>query len=355
MPTLLIPTRNRPASLQQVLEFLARFHPGSRVIVADGSDVDYSERYLETIAAHSERLQLDYRRYESDLPYLERVLDVLGSIGDEFVAMGADDDFPNMDVLDNAELVLRSDATISVALATNVNITLAWNGHIQALPKLAPDILEVEAKHRIKRYELIGPPTTYALARRSHLIERYKSLQALFVPSVIDLSIGLADCIAGKIKAVEGFGYFITRNFNHTYLRRNSTMEFMKEGPQIFALIESAAANLETSGYEPGEAWGIASSTYARKVTSLCDASPESRRYEAEAEFLESEVGQRQERMFSDLFSSDNPVRTAYSEKLRFVLDAVRKNSQTEDNKDELKTLAAWKNQPAARPYHDND
>ena len=42
MARLLIPTRNRPTSLMSVIAFLERFHPGTRVIVADGSADSYA-------------------------------------------------------------------------------------------------------------------------------------------------------------------------------------------------------------------------------------------------------------------------------------------------------------------------
>ena len=99
MPKLIIPTRNRPVSASRVLHYLAEFYPGAEVIVADGSAAQYGPAYDEAIAACSAKLRIDYRRYDPTVTLANRLTDVLQSIDDELVIVGADDDYPVLDVL----------------------------------------------------------------------------------------------------------------------------------------------------------------------------------------------------------------------------------------------------------------
>src|SRR5215216_1320785 len=106
MTPLLIPTRNRPTSLSNVLRYLARFYPETQVIVADGSAEFHKDLNRQNIAAIEGGLAIDYRPYSPDLPFFDRLLDVLRRDSSEFVIMGSDDDYPVMETLAEAEAFL---------------------------------------------------------------------------------------------------------------------------------------------------------------------------------------------------------------------------------------------------------
>jgi glycosyltransferase domain-containing protein len=103
MTPLLIPTRNRPTSLSNVLRYLARFYGSTWVIVADGSDEAYKTRNRQTIEAVKGDLAVEYRSYPPECSYFDRLLDVLRGESSELVTIGSDDDYPMMDTLGKGE------------------------------------------------------------------------------------------------------------------------------------------------------------------------------------------------------------------------------------------------------------
>src|SRR5436853_309322 len=124
MARLLIPTRNRPTSLSGVLQFLQMFYPKAEVIVADGSEDHYKSVNRAVVERFRGALGVDYRPYPYELPFFERLLDVLRSESDPFFVMGSDDDFPMLDLLEDGERFLRNNSEFSTALGATIHITL---------------------------------------------------------------------------------------------------------------------------------------------------------------------------------------------------------------------------------------
>lgn len=324
--------------MDQVLGFLATFHAGIKVIIADGSQAEYSERYAAVVSTHQHTLEVDYRRYPAETPYIGRILDVLKSINDPYVAMGSDDDFPNMDVLDRAQQTLDQDASACVAIGTNVNMKLRANGALVSSPKIVRDITGSDAKKRIDEFQFSPFPTTYSVARTSHLIQRYLGLENFLEPSVIDLTLGLLDCVEGSIRQVSGIGYFITRNFNHSYVRQPSRLSFLNNGPEIFSTLELVGNKLANQGHE-NESETIIANAFARRISGLCKIALDPASVEHGQRILESPIGQAQVDLYQNLFRENNPTRDRYIKKLRYIVNAMIANSESDDNKNDEKTF----------------
>src|SRR5215211_4290806 len=99
MTPLLIPTRNRPTSLLNLLRYIARFYRSTYVIIADGSAEDYQRLNRRNIDSFKHDLAIDYRPYPADIPQFDRLLHVLRGETSETIILNGDDDFPMMETL----------------------------------------------------------------------------------------------------------------------------------------------------------------------------------------------------------------------------------------------------------------
>ena len=174
MARILIPTRNRSTSLLVVLQFLDRFYPNTKVIIADGSNDQYAAENKGNLATNDLKIEVDYRRYDYEIPFFDRILDVLRDVSDEYIIMGSDDDLPLMDTMKKAEKLLDKDPGAVLAMGAMVHLFLKADDQIHARLGLARPILGQEAIPRCRLYAAWPYSTTYAVTRREHLIERYE-------------------------------------------------------------------------------------------------------------------------------------------------------------------------------------
>ena len=161
MARLLIPTRNRPNSLHSVLRYLARFHRSTGVIVADGSEEFFQEVNRANVARLQQMLSIDYRPYAADFPLFERLLDVLRHESDDNFIMGSDDDFPMMDVLEDAEKFLQKESEYSTAMGALVHLRLESETDLTARLGVARPILVPTADKRARLFAAWPFSTTY--------------------------------------------------------------------------------------------------------------------------------------------------------------------------------------------------
>ena len=155
MTPLLIPTRNRPTSLSNVLRYLARFYPSTWVIVADGSDEAHKICNRQNIEAIKSDLAIDYRPYPAECSYLDRLLDILRSESCELAIIGSDDDFPMMETLAKGEAFLQKNSDYSVAVGTLINLQLKSPTDLAAWPFYARNLGENAPELRASRYALV--------------------------------------------------------------------------------------------------------------------------------------------------------------------------------------------------------
>src|SRR5213083_1998891 len=124
MAKVILPTRNRPTSLAGVLAFLRTYYPHTQVIVADGSNDACKQMNRRMIAELADKPVVDYRPYDYEMHFFDRILDVLKSESDPYFIMGSDDDFPMMGVFDRAQAFLMSNLDYSTALGSTIHLTL---------------------------------------------------------------------------------------------------------------------------------------------------------------------------------------------------------------------------------------
>jgi len=347
MARLLIPTRNRPASLARVLGFLARFYPDARVTIASGSDPAYAERYAAAVDGAGGALEIDYRAYDPRIGLFDRVLDALRGIEEPLVVMGADDDYPMLDALDQGAAFLLAHDDYVTALGAMAHLDLESDGRLTARLSPARPIEADSAARRALRFAEWGFSTTYAVTRRAHLIERYERARTLFLPRFFDFLVGAHDSIAGKVKALPELGYVCTRNFRHSYLRPEDGLIFLRRAEDVLRIAAQLRDDLAGSGdaLPPEEAERVAERLVRRRIEAIVGAAAHRRPGFAESELFTEPPVQAQYALFHDLFTEGAAARARFSERLMHIGRALQDAALAEDNLGEERSYESLEQQ----------
>ena len=338
MARLLIPTRNRPTSLMSVIAFLERFHPGTRVIVADGSADAFAEENRAAMTAPERGGLVEYRRYPYEMGLFERILDVLGNIDDATLVMGSDDDYPFMDVLERAERRLMAKPEASTAMGAKLSFTLYGPGEATAGLVVARTIAGADLRARAASFARWPFSTTYAVTRREVLIERFERARAVFLTGLYDFGVGLYDVAHGEILALPEYCFAMTRNFTHSYLRPESDLTFVHRAGEVLTLRGFVVGDLVARGGLPrAEAEAFADEIFERKIVGGRFSSR--RNFETSPLFLREQV-QAQVRLFENTFRPGTAEHAAHRERLGFILDRLAATTSSRDNHGEDKEVA---------------
>ena len=345
MARILIPTRNRPTSLGGVLGFLDRFYPDAQVIIADGSGVEYRQANAAVVEQLG-RLTVDYRWFDPSLPFFERILSVLESEPDEHIIMGSDDDYPLMDVLAEAERTLIAHVELGTVLSGSVKFTLVRPTEMRARLNLARSILQDDAGQRVADFAAWSFPTTYAVTRREVLIDRYRHLHDAFLTGFVDFTIGVRDCLLGKIGTVPDLGYFRTANYGHSYLRPRNGLSFLERAPDVLRLVTMIENDLVTvGGLSRSQARDSAETAIRHRIAELCGRHRQGMPEIGPKTVADDPALAAQYQTFTELFVDGSPIREGRREQLAFISDAVRASAESTDNADEPATVETLEDQ----------
>jgi glycosyltransferase domain-containing protein len=152
--TVIVPTRNRHALCASLIEYLRRCGVECAIIVADSSDTDQASRNEDFCRGRA----ADYRRYAPEVPFYDKVLDVLNGVTSAFVVMLPDDDIPVPRALRQCVTLLRQ----------NDDIVAAWGYVVDyAMHGEQFDIFRV-------RWSAPGLNEQSPFERVYHLVRRYQ-------------------------------------------------------------------------------------------------------------------------------------------------------------------------------------
>lgn len=346
MAKILIPTRNRSSSLASVLCFLDQFHPGTEVIIADGSEDSYAETNKQFCASPERKAQVEYRRYPYDMPFFDRILDVLGSLSDDYIIMGSDDDYPVLDALDRAEAKLRKQPGAATALGATLKISLRTMDEVAIGMSVSRPLPAKNALSRANHFSFNSFSTTYAVTRRDHLIERYERAKQVFLPGFFDFGVGVHDALAGPMVSVPEFTYIATRNFNHSYLRQSERFEFLKKYDAFETLRGNIQRDLERYADQSSpDAKRISETLMRRRIVqlmggvNLVGGKPSNLR--------DDKVVDAQVAAYFDLFDTASPLRETLLPRLRYVIDGLKEVALSSDNDNEAATVDSLEAQQA--------
>jgi len=346
MTRLLIPTRNRPTSLLSVVTFLERFYPGTRLIVADGSAEEFAEANRAAMTAPGREVEIEYRRYPYDLDFFDRILDVLETIDDTNIIMGSDDDYPLMDVLAKAEATLDANPAASSVMGAMLCMRLAGPDELNGVCSPARAISGDSVVGRMREFARWSFPTTYTVTRREHLIERYRRSREVFLLGFFDFCVGLKDCAHGEIIALPDFGYVSTANYNHSYLRPDSKMLYVRRPDEIARIKAFIVEDLvEYGGLDPAAAEAEAWSLLRTRASEHTGALREHRvGFERDPLFAEPAVA-AQLALYREVFRPGTTAHARFADRLGAIRDALVATARSADNKGEPLRLRSLQEQ----------
>lgn len=331
MPTLVIPTRNRPRSLSFVLAFLERFYPSTRVVVADGSTPDFQAAVTAQVAGFK-HLSIDLLPYPDSLGLFDRLLDVLDRLADEFVILGADDDYPFIDTLAQGQPFLEANPDYALATGTMLVIEERAQGELAAIIRPCRPIDANSAAARIRQYAEWPVPLSYGLSRRQTLIHRIQNTMACPMGEVFDPLAGIQDCLCGKVHAIPQISVVLTRNLAQTYWRSKSKLEFLDKGPELAGMIRTLAETLRVrGGLVAAAAEDLATRIFLRHIGTYFLALP----YASQPRFADGdlhrlEIVRAQFCLFDKIFDPGTAEHAAMRERLAFIVTALAANTARE-------------------------
>jgi len=337
---LLIPSRNRPTSLANVLNFISHFYPGQDIIIADGSTSEYKILYRKLLKNPDYNvLNIEYRPFDSKISIIQRILAVLCELNDQLIIMGADDDYPLLDTLQKGEVFLSTHADYSTAMGSSINLYLLENGPMKVRLGVSRPIESSSIVQRVRDFAEWSFSTTYAVTRREVLIARYQRADSLFLANFYDYNVGIHDCMAGKIKAIKDVGFFCTRNYRHSYIRPNDNLIYLRRGTEVLKFIESFRNDLLLySDMHETEAQNIAKKLVRERIAQLAGGRVNRRHGFSKSPLFKNSHIQYQYNNFHGLFSKHHPERKRLLSKLEFIVNALKKIPGSNDNHGERKT-----------------
>lgn len=340
MIPLLIPTRNRPTSLLNLLRYLARFYRSTHVIIADGSTENYQDLNRKNVDLFKQDLAIDYRPYPADLPQFDRLLHVLRGETSEIITLNADDDFPMMETLREGEVFLQKNSDYSVAIGMTVNLSLNSPTDLTAQLFPARPIVPDDPLERVRRYSSWHNLflTSYAVVRREALIERYERARKAFMVSFHDYAIGISDCLQGKIRALPKLGTVWTHNYTHSYWREEGDLIFLRRSEEVLKIGEQFRLDLmQYAGLDEDTARKESTRLVLERIRVLVGRPVYMLKVFENSPMFFNPTVQKQFETFDALFEKNTPERAKYEERLAFILAAVKKNAQSDDNQGQKK------------------
>ncbi|KAA1419430.1 TIGR00180 family glycosyltransferase [Nocardioides humilatus] len=327
---ILIPTRNRPTSLRGLLEYLARFYPEADILVADGSTPEFQQQNEAYVASLSTRI--DYRAYDEEIGLFERLSLVLDSIDDEFITMNADDDYPILETLELAERRLAETPGASFAgghlIHININSVKSSIARLDAVRDITTD----DVADRLLLFGAFPFTTSYGVARRELLVERYQFLQTWTSTSFFDLAVGLMDLIHGKFVSVPEFAFLCTRNEVHSYYRPEDGLAYLRNASKVLDLNDHLVKRVVAAGHDFDDATEVVGSVIARRLGGVVGHPPFRLQGFADTyPYNTPEMADARDKI-AELFTEGTAERAKYADKLAFIAANVQATLTSTDN-----------------------
>ncbi len=324
MVPLVVPTRNRPMSLNFLLKYLGEFYPGQRVVIANGSQPSYLAAYEKAIADNDSLLQIEYKQYAPELPFPDRLVDCVGGLDDDIVIVGADDDFPVLDTLFQGVEFLNENNDYVVAIGGIISLSERDEDRYNAKFLHAFSLDEEDLVSRLSKYSRWAFATSYAATRRDHYLERCRNLRLNTMALFGDYNIGFHDCLAGKIKALPDIGYFTTKLTTHSRFEQPSRLHYLEHAQETLELRDYYIDRILSSGaVEAQEARSVADKLIAMKIAHWTGGSPQFLEGFGCSSLFRDETVRKQYDMFQDLFREGTAAQKKLGGNLRTIVDAM--------------------------------
>ena len=319
-PKVIVPTRNRPKKVAAFLNFLSHFYPGTQVIMADGSDPAEQEQVGQICAAAQGKIDVAFHPYPAELPYFERILDVIQLQSDALLSLCADDDYPIMETIGRAAALMMKEKHASCVVPFSAVLTARPNREMVASIGVAPNLSSKLPSGRLKVYARWRYATSYGVTRREALIARYRSLSNVYCAGFVDFQIGAEDSLSGKVLGMAELGAIRTHTLPGSYMRPDDNLIFLRRSADVLAIIETLTERLAAlEDMDMDAARDIVRRAMGYQIAHLTGASAFNRvGFTSSMPFLQ-QVVQDQFAAFYDLFRDGTDMRRKFHEKLTHI------------------------------------
>ncbi|MEZ0579485.1 TIGR00180 family glycosyltransferase [Nocardioides sp. MH1] len=328
---IVIPTADRPASLQAVLDYYARFHPRAELVVADGSTPEVKERNRESVA--QAQVAVEHQEYDADLPVFERLLRTLHTFEREFVIMGADDNYPVLETLEKARkrLIERPEAVCAGGHVVHLDVTAP--GRASARLDVVRHINADNPAQRMRVFGSLPFPTSYGVARRAHVIARLEFLRTWYLRSFYELGVGLTDVARGQYVAIPELGFICTSNYVDDPPRAEEPLAYLRGADQVLAMHDAAYERAaQAPGFDGDQVRDVLSSVIGRRTAALAGAPQHQVVGFADKAPYKTPMVENARQLFRDLFAEGSAVRTQHADRLAFIADRIQQITATTAN-----------------------
>ncbi len=333
-----VPTRNRPNSLNSLLGYLLAFYPRTSLLIADGSNGEQKSRVREVISSFAD-LDIQFEDYPYEIGYVDRCIDAIGKSDTDTLVPCADDDYPLVDVLQQASQILARNSDANAVLAASVMLRPLNNKLLAAKLSICQPLKARTIEGRLRAYGRLHNFTYYGAIRSVHLRARLEHFRDDIVPGFGDFEVAFLDAVAGKVIALPAVGYLRTHNPNHSKLRG---ADGVFDGLYSYArLVERLGVALAKADPSMGQ------EEIKRLVTRSIVRFASTKVFRpAIAEFGRSEVFGSPEvsgqiDCFDRLFDAGSGVQSPYSQQLRWAADSLYESKISEDNRGEPRTYGS--------------
>ncbi|MFV0333145.1 MAG: TIGR00180 family glycosyltransferase [Tropicimonas sp.] len=320
LPRLIVATRNRPKKVAAYLAYLARFYPGTDLVIADGSDPELQGQVEQACANAGPDVRVAFRAYPADLPLFERLLDLMLSLDDPVMVMGADDDYPLMDVFGKAAEILVRDPELAIVVPYAVVLRQASEDSLKARLTQTREVADQTAAARLNAFSRWTFHTSYGAARRETLVMRYRSLVQAYCAGFVDFQIGAEDCLSGRVGGMAELGSLRTHSYLGSYLRPEDKLIMLRRSAQVLAIADRLTERLsQVDGIAPEAAREVVDAAMLCRISELSGAGPLTRVGFTGQKMFGDGLVQAQYAQFYDLFREGTEMRQRHQEKLSYV------------------------------------
>jgi len=206
MLVVVIPTYNRSAKLERVIDYYARESPKFNVVILDASDeLVHQEINKKTAENNSDFVKIIETPEQKNL--VERLVTFLEKIDDEIVAIGNDEDIFFPEFLDAAFAHLQENSDYVVAAGRYITSARPifglrrisyWTDSF-----LGMDVDNNDSATRVINFQRLNtggvPPLYWSVHRRSAFIEGSRLGLRLKFSGAVELMNQITSCVLGKI------------------------------------------------------------------------------------------------------------------------------------------------------------
>ena len=219
MLSLVIPTYNRPHFLGRLLRYYQELNFPHAIVVADSSDSDHLSKNRRGVDSLGTNLNIEYRSYETDIEFAEKLSDSLQYVSTPYIALSADDDFFIPSTLSRGVQFLQGHPDYALAHGDAATFRLKSSivyGQIKQVHRYNQRTIDhASGAQRLLDHFTHYSTTWYSVQRTEQLCENYrKTVEFGIDPYFTELLPSGLALIQGKAKKLDGL--YMVRQSNST-------------------------------------------------------------------------------------------------------------------------------------------